>query len=440
MSAQQRIVIIGAGFGGLYAAQGLKHARADVTVIDRRNFHLFQPLMYQVATGTLSPGEIAAPIRSVLAGQKNTEVFLGDVVKIDLARREVSLSDGGMVPYDSLIVAAGSRSAYFGKDVWRDVAPSLKTIEEATAIRHKILFAFEAAERETDPEERKAWLRFAIVGGGLTGVELAGALGEIARFTLKHEFRAIRPEESQIFLLEGSPRIMSAFPPDLAEAAVRSLNKLGVNVKTGVRVIDISDQRLTYRAASGDCTMHTRTVLWAAGVTSSELTESLAVQSGAQLDKLRRLKVNPDLTLPGHPEVFIIGDIAQIAGSDGKVLPGVAQVAMQGGEYAAKVILGRLKGKPVTKPFHYFDKGSLAVIGRGSAVADIAGLHLSGLIAWLIWLFVHVLYLVEFRNRIMVMIQWGFQYITFSRGARLITGPTQTPSRSVAPVRGAPGG
>ncbi len=427
MSAQHRIVIVGAGFGGLYAAKGLKHAAAKVIVIDRRNFHLFQPLLYQVATGSLSPGEIAAPIRSVLADQKNADVYLGDVAHVDLAHRNVSLSDGAVISYDSLIVATGSRSTYFGKDQWREMAPSLKTVEEATAIRHKILFAFEAAERESDPEERKVWLRFAIVGGGLTGVELAGALGEIARFTLKHEFRTIHPEEAEIFLLEGSPRIMSAYPPDLAEAAVRSLNKLGVTVKTGVRVTDVTDRQVTYHAETGDRTMATRTVLWTAGVTSSELTASLASESGAELDRQGRIKVNPDLTLPGHPEVFIIGDIAQIPGKDGKLLPGVAQVALQGGKYAAKAIMGRLNGKPITRPFRYFDKGNLAVIGRGSAVADIAGLHLSGLIAWIIWLFVHITYLVEFRSRILVMIQWGFQYITFSRGARLITGPDQIP-------------
>jgi NADH:ubiquinone reductase (H+-translocating) len=436
LGAQQRVVIIGAGFGGLYAAQALKHAPVSVTVIDRRNFHLFQPLLYQVATGSLSPGEIAAPIRSVLADQRNTEVLLGDVTHIDLAHRKVSLSDGAEIPYDLLIVATGSRSTYFGKDEWRQVAPSLKTIEEATAIRHKILFAFEAAEREPDPEERKAWLRFVIVGGGLTGVELAGALGEIARYTLKHEFRAIRPEEAQIFLLEGSPRIMSAYPPDLADTAVHSLNKLGVNVKTDVRVTNVTDQQVTYHSVSGERSMRTRTVLWTAGVTSSELTKSLAEQSGAELDKLSRLKVNRDLTLPGHPEVFIVGDIAEIATVDGKVLPGVAQVAIQGGAYAAKTILGRINGKPVTKPFHYVDKGNLAVIGRGSAVADIGGIHLSGFIAWLIWLFVHVLYLIEFRSRLLVMIQWGFQYLTFGRGARLITGPIQLPSRAKEPAQG----
>jgi NADH dehydrogenase len=417
----------------------LKRAPAEVTVIDRRNFHLFQPLLYQVATGSLSPGEIAAPIRSVLADQKNTEVLLGDVVRIDLTQRQVSLSDGAVIPYDSLIVATGSRSTYFGKDEWRQVAPSLKTIEEATAIRHKILFAFEAAEREPDPEERKAWLRFAIVGGGLTGVELAGALGEIARFTLKHEFRSIRPEEAQIFLLEGAPRIMGAYPADLAEAAVHSLHKLGVGVKTGVHVTGVTDQQVTYRTAEGEKTMRTRTVLWTAGVTSSELTKSLAEQSGVQLDKVARLPVNPDLTLPGHPEVFIVGDIAQIAAKDGKFLPGVAQVAIQGGDYAAKTIAGRMNGRPVTKPFHYFDKGNLAVIGRGSAVADIAGVHLSGLIAWFIWLFVHLLYLVEFRSRIMVLIQWGFQYITFSRGARLITGPVKMPTCEKQQVEGISG-
>jgi NADH:ubiquinone reductase (H+-translocating) len=419
-----RVVIVGGGFGGLYAAQALKRAPVDVTVVDRRNFHLFQPLLYQVATGSLSPGDIAAPIRSVLAEQKNTRVLLGTVSDFDPAGKRVLLEEEGeALPYDSLIVSAGSQSTYFGHDDWREFAPSLKTVEEATAIRHKILYAFEAAEREQDPELRRAWLTFVIVGAGATGVELAGAMGEIARHTLKSEFRSIRPQEACILILDGSPRVLPAYPEDLSRKAEQSLITLGVRVRSGVRVIGVDADGVTFQTNGTTDRIRTKTVLWAAGVSASPLGKILAERTGTTLDKLGRLKVNPDLTLPGHPDIFVVGDLAIMNDEKGNPLPGVAQVAMQGGAYAAKVIVKRLRGETVFKPFHYFNKGDIAVIGRAAAVANIFGVHVSGLLAWLIWLFIHLMYIVEFQSRVKVFLQWGFQYLTFSRGARLITGP-----------------
>lgn len=419
-----RVVIVGGGFGGLYAAQALKRAPVDVTVVDRRNFHLFQPLLYQVATGSLSPGDIAAPIRSVLAEQKNTRVLLGTVSDFDPAGKRVLLEEEGeALPYDSLIVSAGSQSTYFGHDDWREFAPSLKTVEEATAIRHKILYAFEAAEREQDPELRRAWLTFVIVGAGATGVELAGAMGEIARHTLKSEFRSIRPQEACILILDGSPRVLPAYPEDLSRKAEQSLITLGVRVRSGVRVIGVDADGVTFQTNGTTDRIRTKTVLWAAGVSASPLGKILAERTGTTLDKLGRLKVNPDLTLPGHPDIFVVGDLAIMNDEKGNPLPGVAQVAMQGGAYAAKVIVKRLRAETVFKPFHYFNKGDIAVIGRAAAVANIFGVHVSGLLAWLIWLFIHLMYIVEFQSRVKVFLQWGFQYLTFSRGARLITGP-----------------
>jgi len=422
MSAH-RVVIVGGGFGGLNAAQALKRSRVDVTLIDRHNFHLFQPLLYQVATGSLSPGEIASPIRSVLAGQKNTRVFLGDVADFDIDGRRVILTDGAAVPYDSLIVAAGSRSNYFGNDAWREFAPYLKSVEEATQIRHNILYAFEAAEREQDPDERRIWLTFLIVGAGATGVELGGAMAEIARHTLRNEFRSIRPEEARIIILDSSPRVLPTYPEDLSQKAERSLVHLGARVRLGVRVTRIEAGTVTFEGAQGEQQIRARTVLWAAGVRASELGAVLARRTGAELDRQGRLRVSASLTVPGHPEVFVVGDLACVDGRDGLPLPGVAQVAIQGGGFAARRIVERLEGRPADKPFRYFNKGEMAVIGRSSAVADIGGLHVWGLPAWILWVFIHLMYIVEFRSRLLVFIQWGFQYITFSRGARLITGP-----------------
>lgn len=423
MTMQHRVVIVGGGFGGLYAAQALKRAPVDVTLVDRRNFHLFQPLLYQVATGSLSPGDIAAPIRSVLSDQKNTRVLLGTVSDFDTAERRVILAEGEGLDYDSLIVSAGSQSTYFGHDDWREFAPSLKTVEEATAIRHKILYAFEAAEREQDRELRGAWLTFVIVGAGATGVELAGAMAEIARHTLRSEFRSIRPEEAKILILDGSSRVLPTYPEDLSRKAEDSLIKLGVRVRSGVHVTGVDRDGVTFQTNDATDRIRTKTVLWAAGVWASPLGKILAGRTGAELDKRGRLKVNPDLTLPGHPEIFVVGDLAIRNDEKGNPLPGVAQVAMQGGAYAAKVIVKRIRGETAIKPFAYFNKGDMAVIGRAAAVAEVFGVHVSGVLAWLIWLFIHLMYIVEFQSRIKVFLQWGFQYLTFSRGARLITGP-----------------
>ena len=418
--AKHRVVILGGGFGGLYAAKSLKRAPVDLTVIDRRNFHLFQPLLYQVATGSLSPGEIASPLRAVLRSQKNTRVLLGEAFDLDAVSRRLIL-DIGAIEYDTLIVATGSRNHYFGHDQWENAAPGLKTIEEATQIRHKILYAFEAAEREQDPQKRSEWLTFVVVGAGPTGVELAGALAEISRETLRHDFRSIRPEEARIVLIDGSPRVLPPYPADLSGKAEKALVRLGVQPRTRVKVTNIDDNGVTVDGSDGEERIAARTVIWAAGVHASPFGEALAKRAGAELDKNGRVIVNSDCTVPGHSEIFVIGDLAHFE-ENGKPLPGVAQVGMQQGSYVAKVIQRRLRGEQHAKPFHYFDKGSLAVIGRGKAVADIGNLHLSGFFAWLIWLFIHLMYLVEFSNRLLVFIHWGFLYITFDRGARLITG------------------
>ncbi|HTW68144.1 MAG TPA: NAD(P)/FAD-dependent oxidoreductase [Bryobacteraceae bacterium] len=421
MDSAHRVVILGGGFGGLYAAKALKKAPVEVTLLDRRNFHLFQPLLYQVATGSLSPGEIASPLRSVLRRQKNTRVLLGEAIDLDAEHRRVILDEGQQVEYDSLIVATGSADSYFGHDDWRRNAPGLKSIEEATEIRHKILYAFEAAEREPDPEKQSAWLTFVIVGGGTTGVELAGALAEIAHDTVRHDFRAIRPQDARIFLIEGESRILPTYPPDLSAKAKAALNHLKVTPRTGVFVRDLDDNGVTVKTASGDERIPSRTVIWAAGVKPSPFAAVLEHRTGAARNKRGQVTVNGDCSVPGHPEIFVIGDLAHLE-QNGKPLPGVAQVAMQQGDYVAKLIPERLRGRTLP-PFHYFDKGNLAVIGRAAAVAQIGPLHLSGLLAWLTWVFVHLMYLVEFSNRVLVFVQWGFLYLTFNRGARLITGP-----------------
>ncbi len=406
----------------MYAAKALGKLPVQLTLVDRRNFHLFQPLLYQVATGALSPGEIASPLRAVLSRQQNTRVLLGEAMDIDVEQRCVKL-DIGEVEYDTLIVATGSRNFYFGNDAWEANAPGLKTIEEATQIRHKILYAFEAAEREPDPNKRREWLTFVVVGAGPTGCELAGALGEIARDTLKNDFRSIRPEEARILLLEGSPRVLTSFPADLSQKAERSLIRIGVRPRTNVRVTAIDEQGVTL---NGSERISARTVIWAAGVRASPLGALLSERTGAVLDKGGRIPVNGDCSVAGHPEIFVIGDLASFE-QDGKPLAGVAQVAMQQGGYVAKLIGKRLReggSARDQKPFCYFDKGNLAVIGRAAAVAQIGRLHVSGLFAWLIWLFIHLMYLVEFSNRLLVFVHWGYLYVTFNRGARLITGKT----------------
>ncbi len=422
METGHRVLILGGGFGGLYAAKALKKAPVQVTVLDRRNFHLFQPLLYQVATGSLSPGEIASPLRSVLRRQKNTRVLLGHAVDLDIDFNRVILDDGQTVEFDSLIVATGSTDSYFGHEEWRRNAPSLKTMEEAIEIRHKILFAFEAAEREPDPQKQREWLTFAIVGGGPTGVELAGALAEIAHDTLRHDFRSIRPESARIFLIEGAPRILPTYPEDLSAKAEASLRRLDVTPRTGAMVTNVDSNGVTTKSQDGsEKTFAARTVIWAAGVAPSSFAQVLERRARAARDRQGRIIVNSDCSVPGHPEIFVIGDLARFE-QDGQPLPGVAQVAMQEGAYVAKLILERRLDDHPYPPFHYFDKGSLAVIGRASAVAEIGPLHMSGLLAWLTWLFVHLMYLVEFSNRVLVFVQWGFLYLTFNRGARLITG------------------
>jgi NADH:ubiquinone reductase (H+-translocating) len=431
METKHRVVILGGGFGGLYAAKALKKAPVQVTVLDRRNFHLFQPLLYQVATGALSPGEIASPLRSVLRRQKNTRVLLGEAVDLDMAQHKVILDDGQALEFDSLIVATGSTDSYFGHDEWRRYAASLKTLEEATQIRHKILYAFEAAEREPDPEKQREWLTFAIVGAGPTGVELAGALAEIAHDTLRHDFRSIRPDSARIFLFEGAPRVLPTYPEDLSAKAEAALMRLKVTPRTGANVTNIDERGITVNTSEGPTHISARTVIWAAGVKPSSFAEVLERRAGAPRDRKGLVLVSPDCSVPGHPEIFVIGDLAHVE-QNGKQLPGVAQVAIQQGAYAAKLIEARLRGTPLP-PFHYFDKGNLAVIGRASAVAQIGPLHMSGLLAWLTWLFVHLMYLVEFSNRVLVFVQWGFLYITFNRGARLITGSDPSDRSALPP-------
>jgi NADH dehydrogenase len=426
MSDLHRVVILGGGFGGLYAAQALKRAPVEVTLIDRRNYHLFQPLLYQVATGSLSPGEIAAPIRSVLSEQKNTAVLLGEAIDIDPKSRRVFLRDGGVVPYDSLLVATGSQASYFGHDDWKTWAPGLKTIEDATMIRHKILLAFEAAERTHDPEQRRAWLTFVIVGGGPTGVELAGALSEISNHTLKHDFRSIKPQEARIILIDGGQRILGAYPPDLSKSAEDQLVKLGARARTGLTVTCVDENGVTVKSATGSEHIASHTVLWAAGVAVSEFARQLAKQTGAETDRSGRFKVASNLSIPSYPEIYVVGDLAYVEGENHKPMPGVAQAAMQTGSYAAREIVRKLRNEPEQKPFSYFNKGDLAVIGRAAAVANIFGVHLTGFPAWMVWLFIHLLYIVEFQSRILVLIEWGFLYLTFNRGARLITGHAAT--------------
>jgi NADH dehydrogenase len=418
---RHRVVIVGGGFGGLYAARSLGKAAVDLTVIDRRNFHLFQPLLYQVATGALSPGEIASPLRYVLNRQKNTRVLMGEVVDVDAANRQVVLKDGSRVPYDTLIVATGSTHHYFGHPEWAKLAPGLKTIEDATEIRGRILLAFERAEGEANPDERRADLTFVVVGAGPTGVELAGALGEISRDTLKKDFRSINPADAQIFLVEGADRVLPPYPADLSKAAEQSLIDLGVQTRADARVTDIDRHGVRIKTKEGaEGRIEAKTVLWAAGVQASPLGKILADRTGAPLDHVGRIAVGPDLSVPGYADIFVIGDLAKFE-QDGKQIPGVAPAAMQQGHYAARTIIDRLAGNK-TNPFRYWDKGSLATIGRNRAVAQVGPFHFSGYLAWLTWLLVHILYIVEFENRMLIVVQWAYDYFTHNRGARLITG------------------
>lgn len=430
MSANHHVVILGGGFGGLSAARALKNAPVNVTLLDRRNYHLFQPLLYQVATGSLSPANIAEPLRNIVKRQKNTEVLLAEAIDIDVAKRNVILSDGN-VPYETLIVATGSSHQYFGHDEWEKFAPGLKTVEDATDMRRRILLAFEAAEREHDLERRREWMTFVIVGAGPTGAELAGALGEIANDTLKCDFRHINPSEARIILVEGADRVLPAYPTKLSEAAQKMLSRLGVTLRTNTFVTAVGECSVTIREGERTETIPTRTILWAAGVAASPLGEMLARTTGATADKAGRVIVNSDLTIPAHPEIFVIGDLANFSHQTGKPLPGVAQPAIQQGAYAANVIKKRLRGELTDRPFHYWDKGNLATIGRGKAVADLNWLRLSGFPAWLIWILVHLLNIVEFQNRVLILLQWGWLYLSWDRSARLITGKNPLPLKSV---------
>lgn len=426
MSKPWKVIIVGGGFGGLCAAQALKSDLVDVTLIDRRNYHLFQPLLYQVATGSLSAGEIAAPLRGVLSKQKNTRVLLGTVEDVDPAGKQVFLADGAVLPYDSLIIATGSQTSYFGHDEWRDWAAGMKSIEEATTVRHKILYAFEVAERISDPEQRRAWLTFAIVGAGPTGVELAGAIAELARKILKNDFRSIRPEDAQIILLDGAPRVLMPFPEDLAHKANRSLTKLGVKIQCGALVKAVDKDGLTIQVDNRLDHINAKTVMWAGGITASPLGKILAGRTKAETDRGGRVKVKPDLTIPNYPDIYVVGDLAASVDDKGKPLPGLAQVAMQGGTYAAKAILRKAKGRPALPPFKYFDKGSMAVIGHWRAVVNAFGIHVSGFLAWMMWAVIHLTYIVSFQSRVLVFFQWIMQDLTRSRGARLITGAAAT--------------
>jgi NADH dehydrogenase len=421
MGVSNRVVVIGGGFGGLYVAKALGRAPVSVAVIDRRNFHLFQPLLYQVATGALSPGEIASPLRVVLKKNRNTEVLLGEVVGLDVDNRRVLMRDGE-VSYDYLVVATGATHHYFGNDQWEAVAPGLKTIEDATEMRSRLLLAFERAEREPDPAERRAWLNFVIVGAGPTGVELAGALGEIANDTLRHDFRHIDPREAAILLVEGEPRVLPTFPADLSAKAEGQLVSLGVRARTGARVTQIDRDGVTVTVNGHEERIATHTVLWAAGVRASRLGKVLADRAGAQLDRAGRVVVEPDMSVGGHPEIFVIGDLSSFTHQGGKPLPGVAPVAMQQGRYVAALIRRRVSGGGKAAPFHYFNKGNLATVGRNLAVAEFGKLHIAGFAAWFTWVFVHLMYLVEFDNRLLVFTEWVYNYFTRNRGARLITG------------------
>lgn len=415
-----RVAIVGAGFAGLNAAQALASAGVRITVIDRKNHHTFQPLLYQVATAGLSPGEIAAPIRSILRSHGNVEVLMADVTGFDLQRRIVQTTEVD-IPYDYLIVAAGAQHSYFGHEEWEALAPGLKTIEDALEIRRRVLLAFELAERQVAAGENEAPLNFVVVGGGPTGVELAGTLAEISRHALTHEFRSIDPARTHILLLEGGPRVLPSYADDLSRSAEEQLRHLGVEVRTSTIVTMVEPGAVCI----GPTRLPATVVLWAAGVAASPLGRLLGVQP----DRAGRVPVGPDLTIPGHSEVFVIGDMAAAKGEQGRMLPGVAPVAIQQGRFVAKLIREEVNshGKHPRAAFHYWDKGSLATIGRAAAVAQFGRIHISGFLAWLSWLFVHILFLIGFRNRLLVFIQWAWSYFTYERGARLITGRTDLP-------------
>lgn len=420
MSDPQHIVIVGGGFGGLSVARALCRDSVRVTLIDRRNFHLFQPLLYQVATGGLSPANIASPLRGLLRGQKNVSVVLEEVTGFDVENNRVLLT-GGHVDYDTLVVAAGARHSYFGRDEWEPLAPGLKTIEDATEIRRRVLIAFEAAEVEDDPQQRAAWMTIVIVGGGPTGVELAGSLAELARHTLRHDFRNINPPDARIVLIDAASHVLDVYPQDLSEVTAGSLERLGVTIRAESKVIDVRQNQVSIESKLGIETISTHTVLWAAGVQASPLSRLLAEQTSVSTDRAGRLLVEPDLSVAGYPDIFVIGDMASFSHQTGKPLPGVAPVAIQQGRYVVRVIRDRCCGW-ASKPFVYRNRGMMATIGRSAAVAVIGKRHYHGLLAWLLWLFVHIMQLVQFQNRLLVLFQFAWGYVTWNRSARLITG------------------
>ncbi len=409
-----RVVIVGAGFGGLSAAKQLAGTSFDVTVVDQHNYHLFQPLLYQVATAALSPADIASPIRGILRRQQNVNVILAKVSGVDVARKEI-IAEGRRVPFDYLVLATGAEHAYFGHESWASYAPGLKTIDDATYLRRRILLAFERAETEPDPDERRRLLNFVVVGGGPTGVEMAGAIAELAKRALAADFRAIDPRAARVILIEAAPRLLTPFDPSLSEAARTSLVQLGVEVRLGAGVTECDGSGVTV----GRERIETRTIMWAAGVKASPAAEWLGVEG----DSAGRVTVAPDLSVPGHPDIFVIGDVALAAGEDGKPLPGVAPVAKQQGQYVAKALIARARGKTLP-PFRYRDYGTLATIGRKRAVAQLGRVKLSGFLAWVLWSVAHIYYLIGFRNRLVVAMNWAWSYLTFQRGTRLITGIT----------------
>ena len=418
---RHRVVIVGGGFAGLYAAKGLTSDRLDVTLVDRQNHHVFSPLLYQVATAQLAPGEIAQPLRSLLRHHANTQVLLGEAVDLDPGSRLVRLADGATLPYDTLIVATGTRHSWFGHDDWEPLAPGLKSIDDALAIRRRVLLAFEEAERETDPDARAAWMTFVVVGGGPTGVELAGALGEVARDALRREFRSIDPTMARIVLVEGMDRILPTYPPGLSQRAAADLASLGATARTGTRVTGIGPDGVELATATGAEHLATRTVLWAAGVQVTPFGRAVATALGASTDRNGRITVGPDLSVPGHPEVLVLGDLALTPWQADRSVPGVAQGAIQGGRYAARRITASLDGRTI-EPFHFKDLGELATVGRLRAVADFRRFRLTGLVAWVLWLSIHIVWLIGFQNRLLVLVRWAWSFATRGRSNRLITG------------------
>lgn len=425
-TVKPKVVIIGGGFGGMCCAQALRRTAVEITLIDRRNFHLFQPLLYQVATGGLSPANIASPLRSIFTHQKNVRTIMGEVVDFDLNGKLVKLADGDAVPFDTLVLATGSTHHYFGHADWEALAPGLKTIEDATEIRRRVLSAFEKAERTSDLAERARLLTFVVVGGGPTGVEMAGGISELARVTMRRDFRACDPATCKVILIEGQPKVLPYFHEKLSAYGLKALNDLGVEVLLDAHVSDIKPDHVivTTDAAKTIRRIDTESVVWAAGVKASPLGKKLvdAIGGGAGIGRAGHVNVGPDCSVPGRPEIFVVGDLASMPGADGKPLPGVAPVAMQQGKYIANVIERRLLGKSPPSPFSYWDKGSMATIGRKRAVADTGMFRLTGYLAWLAWLFIHVLYLAQFSNRVLVLFQWTWNYLTRNRSARLITG------------------